>query len=63
MSRASETLAACPFRSAERMIVMGRYKYCKGCDQPMLPKGRKKLPGEFDHAKGCKEATDDSNSS
>jgi len=29
------------------------WKLCKGCDQPMLPKGSKKKPFEFDHATGC----------
>ena len=32
---------------------MSKWKLCKGCDQPMLPKGQKKKPGEFDHARGC----------
>ena len=29
------------------------WKKCRGCGQPMLPKGRKKKPDEFDHAQGC----------
>lgn len=29
------------------------WKRCKSCGQPMLPKGREKKPGEFDHASGC----------
>lgn len=29
------------------------WKKCPECDQPMLPKGRVKKPGEFDHAQGC----------
>ena len=28
-------------------------KLCPGCDQPMLPKGVKKRPNEYDHAQGC----------
>ena len=26
---------------------------CEECGQPMLPKGVKKLPNEYDHAQGC----------
>ena len=26
---------------------------CKECGQPMLPKGAKKRPNEYDHAQGC----------
>ena len=26
---------------------------CPGCDQPMLPKGMKKKPMQYDHAQGC----------
>lgn len=26
---------------------------CKECGQPMLPKGAKKKPDEYDHAQGC----------
>src|SRR5208282_3520913 len=26
---------------------------CKGCGQPMLPKGAIKKPNEYDHAQGC----------
>lgn len=29
------------------------WKRCPDCGQPMLPKGKKKKPGEFDHAQGC----------
>jgi len=29
------------------------WRRCPECSQPMLPKGRKKKPGEFDHARGC----------
>jgi hypothetical protein len=29
------------------------YKRCKGCGQPMKPKGVKKKPNEYDHARGC----------
>jgi|CXWL01.1.fsa_nt_gi hypothetical protein len=32
---------------------MSKWKLCEGCGQPMLPKGREKKPGEFDHARGC----------
>ena len=28
-------------------------KLCPGCDQPMLPKGVKKKPMQYDHAQGC----------
>lgn len=28
-------------------------KRCSECGQPMLPKGVKKLPNEYDHAQGC----------
>jgi hypothetical protein len=28
-------------------------KLCRLCDQPMKPKGVKKLPNEYDHALGC----------
>ena len=28
-------------------------KICPGCDQPMLPKGMKKKPMQYDHAQGC----------
>jgi hypothetical protein len=26
---------------------------CKGCGQPMLPRGAIKKPNEYDHARGC----------
>ena len=29
------------------------WEICRECGQPMLPKGRKKKCGEFDHAQGC----------
>lgn len=29
------------------------WKKCRYCGQPTLPKGRKKKPGEFNHARGC----------
>jgi hypothetical protein len=29
------------------------YRLCKECGQPMLPKGWKKKPFEFDHARDC----------
>ena len=32
------------------------WKLCRECGQPMLPKGHKKKPGEFDHASGCPRA-------
>lgn len=28
-------------------------KLCDDCGQPMLPKGVKKRPNEYDHASGC----------
>ena len=28
-------------------------KLCKLCGQPMKPKGAKKKPNEYDHARGC----------
>lgn len=31
--------------------------FCKECGQPLLPKGVKKLPNEYDHASGCPVAT------
>lgn len=38
--------------------MMPRYKLCPKCDQPLLPKGRKKKAGEFDHASGCPDGAD-----
>jgi uncharacterized protein YggU (UPF0235/DUF167 family) len=32
---------------------MSRYKRCPDCNQPMLPNGKVKLPGEYEHASGC----------
>ena len=29
------------------------WKLCPDCGQPMLPKGQKKKPDFFDHARGC----------
>ena len=29
------------------------YILCPWCDQPILPKGARKRPGEYDHAQGC----------
>jgi len=33
-----------------------KYKLCKDCGQPMLPKGAKKQPDMYDHAQGCPNA-------
>ena len=30
-----------------------KYRLCRYCGQPMKPKGVKKKPNEFDHARGC----------
>lgn len=30
-----------------------KYQLCEFCGQPMLPKGVKKRPNEYDHAQGC----------
>lgn len=30
-----------------------KYKLCRFCDQPVKPKGVKKLPDQYDHAQGC----------
>ena len=35
---------------------MAKYKLCPDCGQPMLPKGTKKKPNEYDHASGCPRA-------
>ena len=32
------------------------YKLCWFCGQPLLPKGVRKRPNEFDHAQGCPRA-------
>ena len=32
---------------------MARYKLCDKCGCPMLPKGKRKRPFEYDHATGC----------
>ena len=29
------------------------YRLCKGCGQPLLPRGVRKRPGHYDHATGC----------
>ena len=38
---------------------MSEPKLCRLCGQPMKPKGVKKLPDEYDHARGCPYATKD----
>lgn len=30
-----------------------KYKLCPFCGSPMKPRGVKKLPNEYDHARGC----------
>jgi hypothetical protein len=30
-----------------------QHKLCPRCGQPIKPKGVKKLPNEYDHARGC----------
>lgn len=32
---------------------MNDYKLCRLCGQPLKPKGVKKQPNEYDHARGC----------
>jgi len=32
---------------------------CRLCGQPVRPKGVKRLPNEYDHARGCPYATKD----
>ena len=36
------------------MSAKRREKRCHDCGQPMLPKGQKKKPNEYDHAQGCR---------
>lgn len=37
-----------------------KYKLCKSCGQPILPKGQlRKDPNEFRHASGCPDTGDE----
>jgi len=47
------TCKKCIRKLATKKVPVAKWKLCKGCDQPMLPRGQKKKPGEFDHARGC----------
>jgi hypothetical protein len=52
MQAGRKAVAQITTEDPRQMIVM-KMKLCKYCGQPMKPKGVRKRPDEYDHARGC----------